>query len=58
MQNNNDKNIPVDDRGWPERPAFRDAGTFLAKVDALREQANLPPLTDEIFREAKSDGRP
>ncbi len=31
---------------------------FLARADALREQTNLPPLTDEILRKAKSEGRP
>jgi len=31
---------------------------FLARADALREQSNLPPLTDRILRKAKSEGRP
>jgi hypothetical protein len=32
--------------------------TFLARADALREQSNLPPLTDGILRKAKAEGRP
>jgi hypothetical protein len=35
-----------------------DSAAFLARVDDLRERANLPPLTDEILRKVKSDGRP
>jgi antitoxin FitA len=31
---------------------------FLARADALREQSHLPPLTDEILRKAKAEGRP
>jgi len=31
---------------------------FLARADALREQSNLPPLTDNILRKAKAEGRP
>jgi len=31
---------------------------FLARADALREQSDLPPLTDEILRKAKAEGRP
>lgn len=33
-------------------------GTFLARVDALREKIALPPLTETILRSAKSTGRP
>jgi plasmid stability protein len=35
-----------------------DPATFLARADALREQSNLPPLTDDVLRRAKSEGRP
>ncbi|GMV95001.1 MAG: hypothetical protein AMXMBFR82_47790 [Candidatus Hydrogenedentota bacterium] len=35
-----------------------DSAALLARVDDLRERANLPPLTDEILRKVKSDGRP
>jgi len=31
---------------------------FLARADALREQSNLPPLTDRILRKAKAEGPP
>lgn len=33
-------------------------GTFLARVDALREKIALPPLTENILRASKSAGRP
>lgn len=31
---------------------------FLARADALRVQNALAPLTDDILRQAKSEGRP
>lgn len=31
---------------------------FLEKVDSLRRRIALPPLTEEILRAAKSEGRP
>ncbi|HLC25896.1 MAG TPA: Arc family DNA-binding protein [bacterium] len=31
---------------------------LLARVDALRERVNLPPLTEDFLRAAKSGGRP
>ena len=31
---------------------------FMANADALREQSNIPPLTDDILRKAKPEGRP
>lgn len=35
-----------------------DAGEFLRRVRALQERTSLPPLTDEILKRARSDGRP
>lgn len=35
-----------------------DPGSFLARVDALREQIAQPPLTEEFLRTAKAAGRP
>jgi len=34
-----------------------DPKTFLNRVDRLRERVRLPPLTDEILRAAKEEGR-
>ncbi|MCC6488053.1 MAG: Arc family DNA-binding protein [Candidatus Hydrogenedentes bacterium] len=31
---------------------------FLARADALRKQNTLPPLNDDLLRQAKSEGRP
>lgn len=31
---------------------------FLARADILREQSNLPYLTDDMLRKAKTQGRP
>ncbi len=36
----------------------RDSKAILARVDALRERLNGPPLTDEFLDKAKSWGRP
>ena len=35
-----------------------DPETFLAGVDALQRQVSLEPLTDDILRDAKAEGRP
>jgi len=35
-----------------------DPAVFLARADALREQNNLPPLSEDVLRRAKSEGRP
>jgi antitoxin FitA len=35
-----------------------DPEAFLARVDALAKQLSLPPLTDEILRTAREEGRP
>lgn len=35
-----------------------DREELLAKFKALREKIPLPPLTDEILRSAKEEGRP
>jgi plasmid stability protein len=35
-----------------------DPVAFLARADALRTQSNLPPLTDDILQNAKTEGRP
>ena len=35
-----------------------DPDVFLARVEALQKQISLPPLTDEILRAAKEEGRP
>lgn len=35
-----------------------DPETFLARVEALQKQISFPPLTDEILRSAKEEGRP
>jgi len=34
-----------------------DPEAFLAKVEALQQQTSLTPLTDEILRAAKEEGR-
>jgi plasmid stability protein len=34
-----------------------DPEAILAKVEALQQQTSLPPLTDEILRAAKEEGR-
>jgi len=31
---------------------------FLARADVLRKQNTLPPLNDDVLRQAKSEGRP
>ena len=40
-------------RGRPKDPE-----AVLARVRALRERVNVPPLTDEFLQKAKSWGRP
>lgn len=35
-----------------------DPEAFLVKVEALQQQVSLPPLTDEILRTARENGRP
>lgn len=35
-----------------------DPEAFLARVQALQRQIPLPPLTDEMLRTAKGEGRP
>jgi antitoxin FitA len=35
-----------------------DPEAFLARVDALQQRMSLPPLTDELLRAAKEEGRP
>jgi len=40
------------------RSARIDADTFLARLDALQQQTPMPPLTDEILKQAKEQGRP
>ena len=35
-----------------------DPEAFLAKVQTLDKQISVPPLTDEILRAAKEEGRP
>jgi antitoxin FitA len=35
-----------------------DPETFLARMEALDKQISLPPLTDEILRANKEEGRP
>ncbi|HEX3528873.1 MAG TPA: Arc family DNA-binding protein [Thermoanaerobaculia bacterium] len=35
-----------------------DPEAFLARVDTLQRKIALPPLTDELLRKAKSEGRP
>jgi plasmid stability protein len=35
-----------------------DPEAFLARMDALDKGISLPPLTDEILRAAKEEGRP
>jgi len=35
-----------------------DAEIFLGKAEAIRNKFGLPPLTDEILRAAKREGRP
>jgi plasmid stability protein len=39
-------------------PAKVDVQTQLARIRELRESLNVPPLTDEMLREAKEWGRP
>lgn len=34
-----------------------DTDTILARIETLQERAPLPPLTDEILRKAKEEGR-
>ncbi len=35
-----------------------DPEAFLARVEAMQRQVSMPPLTDEILRRAKEEGRP
>ncbi len=35
-----------------------DPEAFLKRVEALERQVTLPPLTDEVLRRAKEEGRP
>lgn len=35
-----------------------DPAAFLARVDALRERNNIPPVDEEFLRKAKAEGRP
>ena len=35
-----------------------DPETFLSRIEALQKQIALPPLTDDILRRAKEEGRP
>lgn len=35
-----------------------DPEAFLARVEAMQRQVSIPPLTDEILRCAKEEGRP
>ncbi|MGB6067910.1 MAG: Arc family DNA-binding protein [Desulfomonilaceae bacterium] len=35
-----------------------DPEAFLARVEAMQQQVSMPPLTDEILRRAKEEGRP
>ncbi|MEW6140430.1 MAG: Arc family DNA-binding protein [Thermodesulfobacteriota bacterium] len=35
-----------------------DPEAFLARVEAMQRQVSIPPLTDEILRRAKEEGRP
>ena len=35
-----------------------DPEAFLSRIEALQTQITLPPLTDEILRRAKEEGRP
>jgi plasmid stability protein len=35
-----------------------DPEAFLARVDFLQKKVTLPPLTDELLRKAKAEGRP
>lgn len=34
-----------------------DPETFLSRVEALQKQITLPPLTDDVLRKAKEEGR-
>ena len=35
-----------------------DPEAFLARIDALHKRVSIPPLTDEMLKKAKSEGRP
>ena len=35
-----------------------DPEAFLIRVEALQKQITLPPLTEEVLRRAKEEGRP
>jgi hypothetical protein len=35
-----------------------DPEAFLARLRLLQERTHLPPLTDELLEQAKSEGRP
>ncbi len=35
-----------------------DPEAFLARIDSLQKRISLPPLTDEILKKAKAEGRP
>ena len=35
-----------------------DPEAYLARVEALQKRLSLPPLTDEILRAARDEGRP
>jgi hypothetical protein len=40
----------------PESPSI-DPEEFLARVRLLRQRINLPPLTDELLKQAREEGR-
>jgi plasmid stability protein len=35
-----------------------DVTTVLSRIDALRKELSIPPLTEDFLRKAKSEGRP
>ena len=35
-----------------------DPGAFLARIEALHDRMAAPPLTDEMLRQARTEGRP
>jgi plasmid stability protein len=35
-----------------------DPAAFVARIDALQKRVAVPPLTDDILRKAKTEGRP
>ena len=35
-----------------------DPEVFLARIETLQKRVSLPPLTDEVLKRAKSEGRP